>query len=166
MPSCIIGIDPGSRFTGYGIVEGDGRGLRHVASGVVRLNAAAPFPERLGAIYRGVRALIEEFHPDAMAAEDVFFARNVKSALRLGQARGAAVLAAVNAGLPVHEYSALEIKQAVVGYGRAEKEQVGRMVSILLQLRGELNANASDALAAAVCHLNAAQSKARWSMKE
>lgn len=97
-----------------------------------------------------------------MAVEDVFFAKNVKSALRLGQARGAAILAGVNSGLPVYEYSALQIKQAVSGYGRAGKDQIGEMIQYLFGLHEPLNPNASDALAVAVCHLNTHSSRARW----
>jgi crossover junction endodeoxyribonuclease RuvC len=133
---------------------------------MVQLNGRTPLTERLGIIYDRVASLIEEFRPDGLAVEDVFFAHNVKSALRLGQARGAAILAAINAGLPVHEYSALQIKQAVVGYGKADKDQVGQMICILLQLPAKINANASDALAVAICHLNTHLSKTRWNLRE
>lgn len=159
-----LGIDPGSRFTGYGVVEADGSVLRHVASGVVRMQSSLPLPERLKLIYEGVTAVIRENAPACMAVEDVFFAKNARSALVLGHARGAAVLAAVNAGLPVFEYSALAVKQAVVGYGKAGKEQVSLMVRTLFSLREALDPNAADALAIAVCHLNTHASRTRWKL--
>lgn len=160
---CTIGIDPGSRYMGYGIVQGDGNRLRHVRNGTIHPPSRLSFPERLGILYGELRSVIDECRPDCLAIEDVFFAKNVKSALRLGQARGAAILAGVNAGLPVYEYSALEIKQSVVGYGRAGKEQVEEMVRYLFGLRETLDPNAADALAVAVCHLNTSSSKRRWS---
>lgn len=157
-----IGIDPGSRFTGYGIVESEGSRLRHIVNGTIRLPAGVAFPERLRIIYESLTAVIREEMPGSMAVEDVFFAKNVKSALRLGQARGAAILAGVNSGLAVFEYSALEIKQAVVGYGRAGKEQVTEMVRRLFRLDETIDPNAADALAVAVCHLNSRASRAIW----
>lgn len=159
-----IGIDPGSRYTGYGIVEGDGNRLHHVLHGTVRLPGQLPFPERLKRIYQDLTSVIEEHRPDCMAVEDVFFAKNVKSALRLGQARGAAILAGVNAGLEIHEYTALQIKQAVVGYGRAGKDQITQMICYLFSLRQGIGADAADALAAAVCHLNTSSSRSRWNL--
>jgi crossover junction endodeoxyribonuclease RuvC len=159
-----IGIDPGSRYTGYGVVEGDGNRLVHIANGVIRTPSQSSFPERLKTIYEQLTIVIDEGRPASMAVEEVFFAKNVKSALRLGQARGAAILAGVNAGLPVYEYSALEIKQAVVGYGRAGKDQVAQMIQHLFKLREALNTNAADALAVAVCHLNTTSSRARWNI--
>lgn len=161
-----IGIDPGSRCTGYGIVEGDGNKLCHVTSGTIAIPARLEFPDRLKLIYDRLLEVIGENRPDCMAVEEVFFAKNVKSALRLGQARGAAMLAGVNSGLPLHEYSALQIKQAVVGYGRAGKDQVGEMIQYLFKLREPLAPDASDALAAAICHLNTHSSRARWQKAE
>jgi crossover junction endodeoxyribonuclease RuvC len=158
-----LGIDPGSRYTGYGIVEGDGCLLRHVKDGVISLPGSLPLPERLSIIYQRLSAIIHEEQPVCMAIENVFFAKNVKSALSLGQARGAAILAGVNAGLPVFEYSALQIKQAVAGYGKAGKEQMVKMIQYLFKLRTPPNANAADALAAAICHLNTQSSILRWS---
>lgn len=158
-----MGIDPGSRFTGYGVVEGDGRRLRYICSGIVRLSPRMPFPERLKTIYEELTAVIEKHGPVSMAVEDVFFAKNVKSALKLGQARGAAILAGLNGGLTIHEYSALQIKQAVVGYGKADKDQVTRMMQYLFGLRESLDANAADALAVAVTHLNTQSVKRSWS---
>lgn len=153
-PNRTIGIDPGSRYTGYGVVESVAGCYRHVGSGVIRVPTTIPFAERLGFIYRQVIEIIAQYHPETMAVEDVFIAANVKSAMKLGQARGAAILAGVNAGLPVYEYSALQIKQSVAGYGQAAKEQVTKMVQTLLLLHGPLNPNAADALAVALCHLN------------
>jgi crossover junction endodeoxyribonuclease RuvC len=152
--SCTIGIDPGSRFTGYGVVVSGGGRYRHLGSGVIRVPTNVSFAERLGFIYRQLIEIVTEYRPDSMAVEDVFVAANVKSAMKLGQARGAAILAGVNAGLPVYEYSALQIKQSVVGYGQAAKEQVTKMIQALLMLPGPLNANAADALAVALCHIN------------
>ena len=159
-----IGIDPGSRFTGYGVVEGDGRRLRHIGSGVIRLRAQLTFPERLRVIYEELLGVIEGSEPHCMAVEEVFIARNVRSALLLGHARGVAILAGVNSGLSIFEYSPLLIKQAVVGYGRAEKDQVQNMVQHLFGIREPLNSNASDALAVAICHLNTHSSRARWAL--
>lgn len=161
-----IGVDPGSRFTGYGIVEGDGARLRHITSGVIRIRSQLSFPERLKVIYVGLMEVIEQFSPACMGVEDVFIAKNARSALLLGQARGAAILAGVNAALPVFEYSALQIKQAVVGYGKAEKDQVQNMVQQLFAIRERLNPNAADALAVAICHLNTHSSRARWSLAD
>lgn len=158
----IIGIDPGSRFTGYGVLEGEGSRLRHVDNGVIPLSGRLLLPERLKIIYRELSLIIEGAQPSCMAIEDVFLAKNAKSALKLGQARGAAILAGVNADLPVFEYSALQIKQAVVGYGRADKDQVMDMIRHLFRLRSPLNPNAADALAVALCHLNTVASTSRW----
>lgn len=161
-----IGIDPGSRCTGYGIVEAEGNRLHHVSSGTINLPSSSAFPERLKIIYRQLLGVIESTSPDCMAIEDVFVARNAKSALRLGQARGVAMLAGVNADLPVFEYSALQIKKAVVGYGKADKDQVVQMIRFLFGLRESLNQNAADAIAVAVCHLNTRSSCDRWNIPE
>jgi len=150
----ILGIDPGSRITGYGIIEKNGNRLLHVDNGAIFTDAAKDFPLRLQRIYRGLTEIIDRVSPDVVAVEQVFFAKNVQSALKLGQARGAAVVAGVNAGLPVHEYTALQVKQAVVGHGRAAKEQVQRMVKALLNLPEIAQEDASDALAVAICHAN------------
>jgi crossover junction endodeoxyribonuclease RuvC len=120
------------------------------------------FPGRLKIIYEQLAAVIEQWRPDCMAVENVFFAKNARSALVLGQARGAAILAGVNADLPVYEYSALQVKQAVAGYGRAGKDQVTQMIRYLFGLKEDLNANAADALAIAVCHINTVSSRVRW----
>lgn len=152
----VLGIDPGSRATGYGIIRKEGNRLIHLDNGAIFTSASADFPSRLLQIYRGISEIIDHFRPDAMAIEQVFFANNVQSALKLGQARGVAIVAGADAGLPVFEYSALQVKQAVVGHGRAAKEQVQQMVKILLKLPEIAQADASDALAVAICHANSA----------
>jgi crossover junction endodeoxyribonuclease RuvC len=157
-----IGVDPGSRYTGYGIVEGDGYKLRHIHHGTVKLPASRPLCERLNIIFDELRASISVHAPEFMAVEEVFFAKNVKSALSLGQARGAALLAGVSSGLSIHEYSALSIKQAVAGYGRAAKEQVAGMIQRLFRIDAQIEPNAADALAVAVCHISTHCSNMRW----
>jgi crossover junction endodeoxyribonuclease RuvC len=148
----VLGIDPGSRITGYGIIDKEGNRLLHVDNGAIFTDSHKDFPTRLQRIYRGLTEVIERYHPDAVAVENIFFATNVQSALKLGQARGAAIVAGVNAGLPVYEYTALQVKQAVVGHGRADKQQVQKMLKVLLNLPEVAQEDASDALAAAVCH--------------
>ncbi|HEY4744257.1 MAG TPA: crossover junction endodeoxyribonuclease RuvC [Desulfuromonadaceae bacterium] len=150
----VLGIDPGSRITGYGIVEQDGNRLVHVDNGAIFTDSAADFPGRLKRIFDGLSRVMAEYRPDEVAVENVFLATNAQSALKLGQARGAAIVAAVHAGLPVAEYTALQVKQAVVGQGRAEKGQVQKMLKALLGLPEVAQADASDALAVAVCHIN------------
>ena len=150
----VLGIDPGSRITGYGIVGQEGNRLVHVDNGAIFTDSAADFPGRLKRIFDGLCSVIAEYRPDEVAVENIFFSTNVQSALKLGQARGAAIVAAVHAGLPVAEYTALQVKQAVVGQGRAEKGQVQKMLKALLRLPEIAQADASDALAVAVCHIN------------
>jgi crossover junction endodeoxyribonuclease RuvC len=156
----ILGIDPGSRITGYGIIRKEGNRLVHVDNGAIFTDKAADFPGRLKKIFDGLSAVIDSYRPDAVAIEDIFFANNVQSALKLGQARGAAIVAGVTAGLPVAEYSALQVKQAVVGHGKAAKEQVQQMVKVLLGLKEIAQADASDALAVAICHAHSSGLKA------
>ena len=152
-----MGIDPGSNCTGCGIIEEINNELRVVYWGSIRSKTRQPFPQRLKFIYDELVAVIQEFNPDEVAVEDMFFATNVKSALKLGQTRGVAVLSAVNEGKPVAEYSPLEVKQSVVGYGRAEKQQVQEMVTALLRLKEKPEPfDASDALAVAICHIHIA----------
>jgi len=148
----ILGIDPGSRITGYGIIVKEGNRLIHVDNGAVFTDSEKDFPLRLQRIYRDLTAVIERYRPEVVALENIFFAKNVQSALKLGQARGAAIVAGVNAGLPVYEYSALQVKQAVVGHGKSAKVQVQQMLKILLNLPEVAQEDASDALAVAVCH--------------
>lgn len=153
----VFGIDPGSDRTGYGCVDSDGRQHRLVLCGAVRTRASDTFPDKLGAIHRQLSTLIAECRPDCVVIEDLFHAANVRSALKLGHARGVAMLAAVEAGLSVVEYTPAEIKRAVVGYGRAEKPQIQQMVKLLLGLdRVPSPHDAADALAVAICHLHAA----------
>ncbi|MDX9766473.1 MAG: crossover junction endodeoxyribonuclease RuvC [Ectothiorhodospiraceae bacterium] len=155
----ILGIDPGSNVTGYGLIESDGRSSHCVASGCIRVKGDG-LPERLGYIFEAVSALVADHAPEQMAIEAVFVSRNAASALKLGQARGAAILAGVQAGLPVCEYSPREVKQAVVGTGAATKDQVGHMVRMLLKLTDGLAADASDALAIALCHAHSQHTRA------
>lgn len=147
----IIGIDPGSRRTGYGVVEAVGARVTYVGSGVIRL-PEVELPIRLGIIFAAVSELIATHRPTQMAIEEVFLARDPRAALRLGQARGAAIVAGVSAGLPVAEYSARTVKKAVVGIGAATKEQVQHMVQRLLGLAAAPGEDAADALAVAICH--------------
>ena len=149
----IFGIDPGSERTGYGCVETDGSRHRIITCGAITSAASVSFPERLLAIHAGLSALLADCRPECVAIESLFFAINVRSALKLGHARGVAMLAAVEAGLPVVEYTPAEIKRAVVGYGRAEKHQVQQMVTLILGLTTlPTPYDASDALAIAICH--------------
>lgn len=147
----ILGIDPGSRITGFGIIDSDGRRSVHVASGCIR-TADAALPVRLQAIFAGVQALVLQYQPGAVAVEQVFMHRNADSALKLGQARAAAICATFGSGAEVFEYAARAVKQAIVGAGQAEKSQVSHMVSVLLNHREALEADAADALAVALCH--------------
>jgi len=148
----VLGIDPGSRITGYGLIDKEGNRLIHVDNGAIFTDSHKDFPMRLQRIYRGLTEIIERYRPDSVAVENIFFATNVQSALKLGQARGAAIVAGVNAGLPVYEYTALQVKQAVVGHGRADKQQVQKMLKVLLNLPEIAQEDASDALATAICH--------------
>lgn len=157
----ILGIDPGSRITGFGVVEIDGATPRYVASGCIRTESGAPLADRLREIFEGVAEIVHTYAPSAMAVEQVFVKRNVDSALKLGQARGAAIVAGISRQLPVHEYSPAEIKQAVVGKGNAQKAQVQHMVCSLLALPGMPQADAADALAVALCHCYANASRQR-----
>jgi crossover junction endodeoxyribonuclease RuvC len=153
-PGRTLGIDPGSQVTGFGVVEKRGDRLRHLASGSIRLAALPSLYLRLEKIHGGLQEIIREYLPTEVAVEKVFMSKNVHSALTLGHARGAALLAAVEAGLELFEYSPLEIKKAVTGYGRADKSQVQSMIQTLLGLKTVRGPDVSDALAAAVCHLN------------
>ena len=148
----IIGVDPGLGTTGYGVIEMGPKGsILYCGSGVIRPRPSQSFPQRIQQIFRGLSQQIEHFAPTVMAVERPFFAKNVKSAMLLGQARGVAILAAAEAMMEVQEFSPLEVKQAVVGYGRATKEQVQAMMHALLQIHGHLTADAADALAVAIC---------------
>lgn len=156
----VFGIDPGSERTGYGCVETDGSRHRILTCGAVRA-PAAPFPDRLVEIHTRLVELLVEYRPDAVAVESIFYAANVRSALKLGHARGVAMLAAAQAKLPIFEYAPSEIKRAVAGYGRADKHQVQHMVKVLLALPAVPSPHdAADALAVAICHLNSRVSAA------
>jgi crossover junction endodeoxyribonuclease RuvC len=147
----ILGIDPGSRFTGYGVIDTEGNSSLHVASGCIKVTGNS-LPEKLGVIFNEITRLIEEHKPAQFAIENVFMNRNADSALKLGQARGAAICAAVTQNIPVLEYAPREIKLAVVGKGGADKQQVQHMVRILLNRRLPLQADEADGLAIALCH--------------
>ena len=151
----IFGIDPGSDRTGYGCVDSDGGRHQLVVCGALKAPAHSTFPEKLLGVHDGLAALLARWRPECVAVESLFYACNVRSALRLGHARGVAVLAAVEAGLPVREYTPAEVKRAVVGYGRAEKHQVQEMIKLLLGLNSvPAPHDVADALAVAVCHLH------------
>ncbi|MEP6593023.1 MAG: crossover junction endodeoxyribonuclease RuvC [Acidobacteriota bacterium] len=153
----IFGIDPGSDRTGYGCIETGGGRHQLVICGSLSAPARSTFPEKLRHVHAGLAALLARHRPDCVAVEDIFYARNVRSALKLGHARGVALLAAAEAGLPVAEYAPTQIKLAVVGFGRAEKHQVGQMIKLLLGLAEVPTPHdAADALAVAICHLHSA----------
>jgi crossover junction endodeoxyribonuclease RuvC len=151
----IFGIDPGSERTGYGCIESDGSRHRLVLCGAISSRAGASFTDKLLDIHRRLTTIMADCHPDCVAIENLFHAVNVRSALKLGHARGVAMLAAVEAGVPVMEYTPAEIKRVVVGYGRAEKHQVQRMVKLILGLPAPPSPHdAADALAVAICHIH------------
>jgi crossover junction endodeoxyribonuclease RuvC len=153
-------VDPGSVVTGWGVVERRGASAVHVAHGTVRPTARAALPARLAAIHRALVELCASHRPDVLALEKSFVGKNIQSAFRLGEVRGVALLVAATAGLPVAEYAPAEVKLAIAGGGRAEKEQVGRAVARELALVGALAADAADALAIALCHLHCARMQA------
>lgn len=161
----ILGIDPGSRFTGYGIIDVDGDRATVTHFGVIK-TGNGEFPQRLGVIYRGVCDLLDEFKPNEFAIEDVFVSKNASSALKLGQARGAAICAAISRELPVAEYSPRSVKQAIVGRGGADKVQVQHMVCVLLRLSESPAEDAADALAVALCHQHTQQSLDRMQVMQ
>jgi len=150
----IFGIDPGSRTTGYGIVDRVGSKLIHVDNGCLTTRSTDPLPQRLDQIYRGLVDAFAKYQPEAVAIEEVFFAKNVASSIKLGEARGIALLAAVQRQIPIFEYATREVKQSVTGYGQATKDQIQKMVKALLSLPETAQEDASDALAIAICHLH------------
>jgi crossover junction endodeoxyribonuclease RuvC len=152
----VLGVDPGTATTGYALVSEDAQGeAQLVAFGVVETRAGEPMPMRLRSIYGDLSALIRETGPEAMAVEELFFSRNVTTALSVGQARGVVLLAAAQAGLPVYEYKPAEVKQALVGYGNASKAQMQEMVRMMLGLaEAPRPDDAADAIAVAICHLH------------
>lgn len=156
----ILGIDPGSRVTGFGIIDAKLNQQRYVTSGCIRIKAEY-FPDRLKEIFQGLHEIVECYQPEQMAIEQVFMHKNADSALKLGQARGAAICAVQACGVPVYEYAARQVKQALVGKGNADKEQVQHMVKILLNLQGEMQIDASDALGVSLCHAHHQQTQQR-----
>ena len=157
----VLGIDPGTAITGYGLVREDEEGLALIECGVITTPADQPLSQRLQAIYRGLAAIMGRHRPDQAAVEELFFSRNARTALSVGQARGVVLLAAADAGLPLHEYKPLEVKQAIAGYGGADKRQVQEMVRMLLHLEQVPEPDdAADAVAVAVCHIHSARMRA------
>jgi len=151
----VLGIDPGTAITGYGVVEDAGGELQSLAFGAIRTQADWAHPRRLQAIYRAIADLAREWKPDSAAVEELFFSRNVRTAMTVGQARSVVLLALADAGLAVSEYTPLTVKQAVTGFGRADKRQVQEMVRLLLRLsKVPWPDDAADALAVAICHIN------------
>lgn len=159
--SLILGVDPGSRKTGYGLIEFNSGKSRYVSSGVIRLHESLSLPERLQQIFVSLNEILDEFQPSEFAIESVFMSKSAASALKLGQARGAAIVAATAFGLPVAEYEARKVKQAVVGTGAADKLQVQHMVKVMLNLQQSPQEDAADALAIALCHAHTQQALVR-----
>lgn len=150
----VLGIDPGSRITGYGVVEKQRSGLVGLLQGDVRLASNDSLSSFMIALYNQLLGVIDDIEPDAMAIEDIFYGKNIKSLIKQAHVRGVVILAGAMRQIPVFEYSPLEVKQAVVGYGRAEKSQVQKMVATILHLSKVPPADAADALAVAICHIN------------
>lgn len=164
----ILGIDPGLRITGFGVVDVDGADLRYVASGTISTNSMATraLPTRLKVLFDGIGEVVQRYQPDCASLEIVFVNVNPQSTLLLGQARGALIAALVSANLPVAEYTALQMKQAVVGYGRADKTQIQEMVRRLLTLSGLPGTDAADALGMAITHAHAGKAMARMAQAD
>ena len=156
-PLRILGVDPGLRITGFGLIEKSGNSLSYLASGCIKTDGQAALPARLGTIHAGLREVVAQYQPDQAVIEIVFVNVNPQSTLLLGQARGAAITALVSSGLEVAEYTALQVKQAVVGNGHADKKQVQHMVRRLLSLNGDPSPDAADALACAIAHAHGGQ---------
>jgi crossover junction endodeoxyribonuclease RuvC len=150
----ILGIDPGSIKCGYGVIEILPKGAVYVTSGTIAPSSTKPLHERLKYIYEGLIAIIRNYRPDHVVVEKMFFAKSVRAAMSLGYARGIALLAAASEEIELHECSALEVKKSVVGYGKAEKEQVQKMVRLILNLQGDLAPDSADAIALALCYAN------------
>ena len=160
----LLGLDPGLRFTGWGVIEVDGNRLRHIADGVIATDSALPVPSRLKVLHDALAALLARLEPDEAAVEETYVNRNGAATLKLGYARGVALLAPALAGVPVTEYGAKSVKKAVVGTGGADKEQVQMMVHRLLPGAVIRRADAADALAVAICHAHHRSSKLAWSV--
>jgi len=153
----VLGIDPGLALTGYGLVDGNGE-LQLLAQGVISTPSSKPLPERLRSLYTELKAILERFRPDAVAVEELFFSRNVRTAFAVGQARGVALLAIADAQIPLYEYTPLQVKQALTGYGRADKKQIQNMVRLLLGLESIPQPDdVADAIAVAICHIHSSR---------
>lgn len=150
----VLGIDPGSINCGYGLISNKGKEPFYITSGRLSASPAEPLHKRLKQIFESLIEIISKYQPDDIVVEKIFFAKGIKAALSLGHARGIVLLAAASENIDLHEYSALEVKKAVVGYGRAEKSQVQEMVKLILNLKGTLYPDSADALALALCYLN------------
>ncbi len=150
----VLGVDPGSRVTGYGIIDKRKNGIFHIHSGTIRSSGNIPFYDRIHDIYQSMKEIMDAYQPRELAIEDIFYAKNIQSSLKLGHARGAVLIAGVQCGLKIFEYTPLEIKKSVVGYGRADKEQVRSMVKMILKSKKNFELDTSDALAVAICHAN------------
>lgn len=162
----IFGIDPGYAIVGYGIIEYKGNKFTTIDYGVITTDAKNTFPERLKIVYDQLTALLEKYNPEFVAIEELFFNKNVKTAINVGQARGVQLLAAMNQGADVFEYTPLQIKQGVVGYGRAEKKQVQEMVRMILGLKNAPKPDdAADALAVAICHAHSGNLKSLFRVR-
>lgn len=149
----ILGIDPGTGITGFGVIDAEGQNYKLVGAGVIRTPANSPLPERLETIFQELQSLIKEYKPDAMSVEKLFFAKNVTTAISVSHARGAVLLLGQQAGLEIAEYTPLQIKQALTGYGRADKQQMQEMVRVIMKLKDLPKPDdCADALAAAICH--------------
>ncbi len=148
----ILGVDPGSRLTGFGIVRKEGSSLIHIDNGLIKLNEKEPMTKRLVVLFREVQKIIKTFSPEILALENIFYSKNIQSTLKLGHARGSIIVAAGLLGLKIFEYTPLAVKQAITGYGGAGKEQIQKMIKTLLGLPQTAEENASDALAVAICH--------------
>jgi len=157
----VLGIDPGTAITGYGLVSKEGDAVTLVDYGTITTPQQTPLPQRLQTIYRELGEIVSQHHPSVVAVEKLFFSKNVRTALSVGQARGVALLAVADAGVPLHEYTPLQVKQSVVGYGRATKEQIQQLVKMLLGLDFIPQPDdAADAIAVAICHLHSARLEA------
>lgn len=155
----ILGIDPGSLITGYGILQKQNGHIRHIDNGLIHCKSDPSFDRKLVRIFEGIQGLIKKFNPHVMAVENIFYSKNVMSTLKLGQARGSALLAAALLNIPIVEYAPMEVKEAVTGFGRATKDQVQKMVKTVLHLPQVAEENASDALAVGICHANSERMK-------
>ena len=148
----VVGIDPGSRYTGYGVIERVGRENHYLASGRINATPEKEIEDRLPILYDGISTVLEQFNPDEAAVESIFTAYNSQSTIKLGHARGVAVLAVRHADIGLHSYPPAKVKKTVAGHGRAQKQQMQRMVKMRLELEGDLSEDAADALAVAICH--------------